>query len=113
VTDGGLNWREVIRRSRALVDDPTVDAGLRAALREKLAELDRIVAWFRAAAAPDDLPSFTCPVCCLTSYHPEDVEHGYCGSCHAYTAEPFWSAEPSDPRGTSPSSAHDPGRNRP
>jgi hypothetical protein len=29
--------------------------------------------------------SFTCPRCERTSYHPKDVEHGYCGACHAHT----------------------------
>jgi ribosomal protein S27AE len=32
-------------------------------------------------------PSFTCPDCGATSYHPEDVRHGYCGRCHAFTGE--------------------------
>lgn len=26
--------------------------------------------------------SYTCPKCGMTSYHPEDVKHEYCGSCH-------------------------------
>jgi hypothetical protein len=38
-----------------------------------------------AAAAPADLLSFTCPVCHMTSYHPKDVEYGYCGNCHEFT----------------------------
>jgi hypothetical protein len=33
-------------------------------------------------------PSITCPVCAMTSYHPKDIEHGYCGNCHDYTANP-------------------------
>lgn len=33
-------------------------------------------------------PSFTCPVCHRTSHHPEDVKHGYCGNCHAFTGQP-------------------------
>lgn len=32
-------------------------------------------------------PSFTCPDCGATSYHPEDVRHGYCGACHAFTGD--------------------------
>jgi hypothetical protein len=31
--------------------------------------------------------SFTCPVCGRVSHHPEDVRHGYCGACHAFTGE--------------------------
>jgi hypothetical protein len=31
-------------------------------------------------------PSITCPVCHKTSYHPTDVEMGYCGNCHGYTS---------------------------
>jgi hypothetical protein len=33
-------------------------------------------------------PSITCPECGATSYHPGDIEHGYCGRCHAYTSAP-------------------------
>lgn len=29
--------------------------------------------------------SFTCPKCGMTSHHPKDAEHGYCGHCHEYT----------------------------
>lgn len=32
--------------------------------------------------------SYTCPRCLATSYHPQDVENGYCGACHAFTAPP-------------------------
>jgi hypothetical protein len=31
-------------------------------------------------------PSFVCPICGAKSYHPKDIEHGYCGRCHAFTA---------------------------
>jgi ribosomal protein L37E len=37
-----------------------------------------------AAAAP----SFTCPRCDRTSYHPDDRKNGYCGACHDYTGTP-------------------------
>lgn len=30
-------------------------------------------------------PSITCPKCGLTSYNPNDIEHGYCGFCHDWT----------------------------
>lgn len=33
-------------------------------------------------------PSITCPRCGRTSYHPEDIEHGYCGWCHWWTSDP-------------------------
>ena len=29
---------------------------------------------------------FTCPRCGMTSGHPEDERHGYCGNCHDWTA---------------------------
>lgn len=35
----------------------------------------------------DDL-SITCPRCGATSYHPKDVEYGYCGRCHWWTSDP-------------------------
>lgn len=31
--------------------------------------------------------TFTCPVCGETSHHPDDVRHGYCGRCHAFTRD--------------------------
>ena len=35
---------------------------------------------------PEALPVFTCPRCGSVSHHPEDIRHGYCGNCHAFTA---------------------------
>lgn len=35
-----------------------------------------------------DRPSITCPNCHLTSYHPKDIEQGYCGHCHDWTSPP-------------------------
>lgn len=35
--------------------------------------------------AGENAPSITCPQCRKTSYHPKDIEHGYCGYCHEYT----------------------------
>ena len=32
-------------------------------------------------------PSFRCPVCGTRSFHPKDVEHGYCGRCHDWTGK--------------------------
>jgi hypothetical protein len=34
-------------------------------------------------------PGFTCPDCGITSYHPEDVKHEYCGGCHRFTQDPL------------------------
>lgn len=34
---------------------------------------------------PTNEPSFTCHVCDMTSYNPNDIEWGYCGNCHGYT----------------------------
>ena len=31
-------------------------------------------------------PSFTCPLCLMTSYHPSDIREGYCGNCHDWTS---------------------------
>lgn len=31
--------------------------------------------------------SFTCPACGRTSRNPKDVEEGYCGHCHDWTAD--------------------------
>jgi hypothetical protein len=35
--------------------------------------------------ADDVALSITCPVCGRTSWHPEDVAHGYCGACREVT----------------------------
>ena len=32
-------------------------------------------------------PSITCPLCLMTSYHPEDIAHRYCGNCHLFHDE--------------------------
>lgn len=32
--------------------------------------------------------SITCPECLRKSYHPKDIEEGYCGFCHAWTSDP-------------------------
>jgi hypothetical protein len=37
------------------------------------------------APARTEQPSFTCPECGATSWHPQDVQYGYCGRCHAFT----------------------------
>jgi hypothetical protein len=31
--------------------------------------------------------AFTCPRCGMTSHHPQDAQHGYCGHCHRFTDE--------------------------
>lgn len=36
----------------------------------------------------DAAPSITCPRCGSTSYHPGDVESGYCVRCHWWTSDP-------------------------
>lgn len=36
-------------------------------------------------APREDPPSFTCPKCGMTSYHPTDIKEGYCGNCHDWT----------------------------
>lgn len=30
--------------------------------------------------------SITCPECHMTSYHPMDIEMGWCSNCHGYTS---------------------------
>lgn len=30
-------------------------------------------------------PSFKCPRCGRTTYHPKDIVEGYCGACHDWT----------------------------
>lgn len=32
--------------------------------------------------------NITCPVCGMTSYHPRDIDQGYCGNCHDWTSDP-------------------------
>lgn len=34
------------------------------------------------------LPSVACPECGRTSFNPNDVREGYCGSCHSWTGTP-------------------------
>lgn len=35
-------------------------------------------------------PSFTCPICSMTSYNVHDITHGYCGNCHEFTGKGLW-----------------------
>ncbi len=35
----------------------------------------------------DGLPTITCLRCHMTSWHPQDVQHLYCGNCHEYHIE--------------------------
>jgi hypothetical protein len=35
--------------------------------------------------SPAPNPSIICPRCGTRSFHPKDIEHGYCGSCHDFT----------------------------
>jgi len=51
------------------------------ALYERVCERRRRLERFR-------IPSFTCPVCTRTSWNPDDVREGYCGSCRSWTGIP-------------------------
>lgn len=39
-----------------------------------------------AEASESARPSFTCPRCRRTSWHPDDVANGYCGACHEFVS---------------------------
>ncbi|MFB7649431.1 hypothetical protein ACFC0S_15760 [Streptomyces sp. NPDC056084] len=47
--------------------------------------------------AGDPWPSIVCPECAMESWHPKDVEEGYCGRCHWWTGDPIlyaaWKAD--------------------
>jgi hypothetical protein len=48
-------------------------------------------------------PSFTCPDCGRTSYHPQDVAHRYCGACHTFPEDRMPDPTPPGPtRGEGP-----------
>jgi len=38
------------------------------------------------AARSSENPYIICPVCCMTSAHPEDIRHGFCNNCRDYTS---------------------------
>lgn len=67
-------------------DQPTaVVVGYKGVDRDTMVSLFRVV----ATSIEDGIPfeaSITCPKCQMTSYHPKDVELGYCGNCHDYTS---------------------------
>jgi hypothetical protein len=42
-------------------------------------------------------PSVTCPLCGMTSYHPEDIRQGYCGNCHDWTGVATHRDPPTEP----------------
>jgi hypothetical protein len=37
----------------------------------------------------NEQPSFTCPKCDRTSYHPKDLEHRFCGNCNEFFTKVF------------------------
>lgn len=39
---------------------------------------------FKENDKSSESPTFTCPECKRTSYHPKDVEHQYCGACDKF-----------------------------
>jgi ribosomal protein S27AE len=65
----------------ASLEPPEPADQLAAAMRYWQAKVERAAE--RAAER-----SITCPRCGWTSHHPADVEHGYCGHCHAFTSPP-------------------------
>jgi hypothetical protein len=38
----------------------------------------------RPVTVTDYRQKYTCPVCHMTSYHPEDIRNHYCGKCHEF-----------------------------
>jgi hypothetical protein len=44
-----------------------------------------LVGWAHGMAGR---PRFVCPTCGVTSYNPHDIDDGYCGRCHDWTAVP-------------------------
>lgn len=57
-------------------------------LGEGMVRADCAAAQLRPLVADGSATAFTCPRCGRTSHHPQDVEHGYCGACHDFTAVP-------------------------
>jgi len=60
---------------------PVPEAELDPGKADGLAELRAQIAARRNSPA-----SITCPACGMRSYHPMDVEQGYCGFCHGWTS---------------------------
>ena len=91
---------EIEAELRAILADPDRgDGGLRQAhldvrsLPSSAGEEGVRRPWYRSLVLQEDArggrvtdqPSITCPVCRMTSYHPEDIRQGYCGNCHDWT----------------------------
>ena len=68
-------------------DDPRLTR--RQAAEAALALFERLdrEAEMNALAKRCQWPSITCPKCGRTSYNVNDIEQGYCGQCHAWTAD--------------------------
>jgi hypothetical protein len=83
VDAGVAEWHR--RVAARIFDDPGahVAAILAAAAPHILAaERARVFGANFAAAL-----GFTCPRCGMTSYHPRDLQEGYCGNCHDFTGK--------------------------
>lgn len=73
--------------------DPDLSTELAATTEMLMAALARVRALERGEggeeeAGPGPTPSIVCPRCRRVSYHPRDIEQGYCGYCHWWTSDP-------------------------
>lgn len=69
--------------------DATTPSEFANAMHELTDAMSDLVTWLPGYNADthdlDEDPHFDCPRCRMRSYNPDDIEHGYCGNCHAYT----------------------------
>ena len=67
--------------------DPSVKLQLIKVLRDMADRIEKEMLseqFIDFASRSSDERSYTCPKCGATSYNAKDIEHGYCGACHAF-----------------------------
>lgn len=69
----------IVQLQEMLLDAGVPGDTIRTMMREAESKLEEVLAPSRT-----EPPSFTCPLCKMTSYHPDDVANSYCGNCHAF-----------------------------
>lgn len=42
---------------------------------------------YKISRNEDNVERITCLICNMTSYHPQDIKHKYCGMCHDFHSQ--------------------------
>lgn len=77
-------------------------AGFCVAVTQAIRSIWRELEEVRSRLWPTGVEPFACPRCRAVSWHPRDLEEGYCGRCHDWTATKIISGRPAGSPGQPP-----------